>query len=105
MPHGTPGIVTYQDAQDLRDFAAGSMGAVLASHILEHLPDPERALREWLRVAGGDRSALFIVTPSWWAPHTWLHRGHFWYFTDGRGGLEGGAKTKIRALPLPRGGS
>lgn len=84
VPHGTPGVVTWADAQDL-PFPTGSMGAVLASHILEHLPDPRRAVSEWLRVVGGDPRALFIVTPSWWAPHTWLHPGHLWYFPDGAG--------------------
>lgn len=86
VPHGTKGVVTYADAQDLRQFPTGSFGAVLASHVLEHLSCPEQALREWLRVAGGDQGALFIVTPSWWAPHTWLHPGHIWYFSDGHGG-------------------
>lgn len=85
VPHGTPGVVTYADAQNLLDFPTGSIGAVLASHVLEHLPDPERAIAEWLRVVGGDQDALFIVVPSWWAPHTWLHPGHLWYFENGDG--------------------
>lgn len=83
MPHGLPGTVSYADAENL-PFASGSMGAVLASHILEHLPNPGRALKEWARVTGDPR-ALFVVTPSWWAPHTWMHMGHLWYFADGRG--------------------
>lgn len=85
VPHGTPGVVTYGDAQDLREFRTGSIGAVLASHVLEHLPDPEQAIAEWLRVTGYDQEAVFIVTPSWWAPHTWLHPGHLWYFQNGDG--------------------
>lgn len=89
VAHGTPGVVTYADAQDLSEFPDGAFGAVLASHILEHLPDPQRAMREWLRVVGGDRNAIFVVTPSWWAPHTWLHRGHLWYFPDGQGCITG----------------
>lgn len=96
VPHGTPGVVTYADAQDLSDFKTGQFGAVLASHILEHLPDPARALREWLRVVGGDQKALFIVTPSWWAPHTWLHAGHLWYFPDAQGCVTG---CEARKLP------
>lgn len=94
VPHGTPGVVTYADAQDLREFKSGSMGAVVASHVLEHLDCPEQALKEWLRVVGGDPKALFIVTPSWWAPHTWLHPGHVWYFCDGKGG---GCTKNLRA--------
>lgn len=94
--HGTPGVVTYADAEDLRAFRTGTFGAVLASHILEHLPNPRRALAEWLRVAGFDRNALFVVTPSWWAPHTFGHPGHLWYFADGRGCLSG---CEPRRLP------
>lgn len=96
VPHGTSGQVTYADAQDLSDFQTGQFGAVLASHILEHLPDPERALREWFRVVGGDPNALFVITPSWWAPHTWLHPGHLHYFPDGHGCVV--AKCKARPI-------
>lgn len=46
VPHGTPGVVTYANAEDLSDFPDGYFGAVLASHILEHLPNPEKALNE-----------------------------------------------------------
>jgi ubiquinone/menaquinone biosynthesis C-methylase UbiE len=88
VPHGTQGVVTYADAQDLSEFPTGSCGALLASHILEHVQCPDIAYAEWLRVVGGDPAALFIVTPSWWAPHTWLHPGHYWYFSDGAGGGE-----------------
>ena len=85
VPHGTPGVVTFADAHDLSAFKAGQFGAVLASHVLEHLDDPRRALAEWHRVTANDPGALFIVTPSWWAPHTLLHPGHLWYFPDGSG--------------------
>jgi len=78
FPHGTAGQVTWADAQNLKDFKDGQFGAVLASHLLEHLPNPQQALKEWLRVVGGDEKALFVVTPYWWAPHTWLHPGHLW---------------------------
>lgn len=96
IPHGTPGEITYADAQDLSDFKTGQFGAVLASHILEHVPDPRQALSEWLRVVGGDRNALFVVTPSWWAAHTVTHPGHLWYFTDNAGGTCGGHIIKLR---------
>lgn len=99
MPHGIPGAVTYADAQDLRDFPDGAFGAVLASHILEHLPDPRRALREWSRVTGGDPAALFVVTPSWWAPHTLLHPGHLSYFPDGAGCTTGCTPVRLRSEP------
>lgn len=98
VDHGTPGVVTYADAEDLSDFPDGYFGAVLASHILEHLPNPEKALKEWLRVVGGDPRALFIVTPSWWAPHTWLHRGHLWYFSDNQGCTTGCAPRQLNGV-------
>mgnify|MGYP001613962856 CR=1 FL=1 len=83
VPHGTPGVVTYADAENLKDFKAGQFGAVLASHVLEHLDHPMAALREWVRVTGKDPGALFIVTPSWWAPHAYWNSGHKFLFTDG----------------------
>jgi hypothetical protein len=70
---------------------------VLASHILEHLPDPQRALSEWLRVVGGDHNALFVITPCPWVPHTWLHPEHKWYATDFAGGTRGGKLIPLRA--------
>lgn len=46
-------------ADDL-PFAADSFVFVLASHVLEHLPDPIGALKEWLRVA---QRFVFVVLP------------------------------------------
>lgn len=39
-----------RDAQTLAGLADESFGTVYASHILEHLPDPVEALRNWWRV-------------------------------------------------------
>lgn len=74
IPHG-PGRVSYGDACDLREWPDGHFGAVIASHVLEHLDRPDLALAEWKRVA----DKVFVVAPSWWAPHTWLHFGHRWF--------------------------
>jgi SAM-dependent methyltransferase len=41
-------------------FADDSYDFVLASHVIEHFPDPIRALREWDRVA---RRYVFLVVP------------------------------------------
>jgi SAM-dependent methyltransferase len=41
-------------------FADDAFDFVLASHVLEHLPDPIRALQEWRRVA---RRYVFVVLP------------------------------------------
>ena len=101
VPHGTPGVVTYGDAHSMPELVTGSFGAVLASHVLEHLPDPDRALAEWLRLVGGDRAALFIVTPSWWAPHTWAHPGHVWWFPDNAGGTLDGRRHQLRVPETP----
>lgn len=67
--------VCYGDAHDLSKWPDKHFGAVLATHVLEHLADPVSAMREWRRVA--DRT--FVVVPKWWAPHTWLYHQHYWY--------------------------
>jgi SAM-dependent methyltransferase len=41
-------------------FADGAFDFVLASHVIEHIPDPIRALEEWRRVA---RLYIFLVVP------------------------------------------
>lgn len=41
-------------------FGDGAWDFVLASHVIEHVPDPIRALEEWRRVA---RARLFLVVP------------------------------------------
>lgn len=96
VPHGTPGTVTYADAQDLGDFKDGQFGAVLATHLIEHLDNPDAALSEFRRVTGNDPDALFIVTPSWWSIVTWMHPAHLWYATDGAGGTKGGRLVRLR---------
>jgi ubiquinone/menaquinone biosynthesis C-methylase UbiE len=62
------------DAHNL-PFADKQFGAAIASHVLEHVDDPQQALAEMHRVA----DEVFVITPPWWAPHTWLHPGHLWY--------------------------
>lgn len=59
-------------------FRDREFGAVIASHVLEHVDDPAQALRELHRVA--DR--VYVVTPRWWAPHTWFYDDHQWYRRD-----------------------
>ena len=50
------------EAEDLRPFADGSLDFVIANHLLEHVEDPVRALREFLRVLrpGG---LLYLALP------------------------------------------
>src|SRR5205085_84514 len=45
--------------------------------------------------------AVFVVTPSWWAPHTLLHPGHLFYFSDAAGGTRGGRAIRLRTEPGP----
>jgi hypothetical protein len=77
VPHGRHNV-SYGDAYDLREWPDGHFGAVIASHVLEHLERPDLALAEWRRAA--DR--VFVVVPPWYTPHAWLHPGHRWYISQ-----------------------
>ena len=69
-------------------FPADAFDFVLASHVLEHLPDPIRALREWQRVA---RRYVFIVLP---------HRDRrpsAWRCTSSSRGVTGRSWSKVRS--------
>jgi ubiquinone/menaquinone biosynthesis C-methylase UbiE len=50
------------DADDLPTVADGSLDFVIANHLLEHVPDPIGALKEWYRILrpGG---TLFLALP------------------------------------------
>lgn len=52
-------------------------GAVLASHTLEHVCEPGRALAELKRVA----DEVFIASPYWWRLSTFLVPRHAWWIT------------------------
>jgi SAM-dependent methyltransferase len=70
------GAACHCDAQAL-PFPDKFFGAAIASHVLEHVADPNAAIRELHRVA----DEVFVITPAWWAPHTYLHPGHRWLVT------------------------
>lgn len=57
-----PGYQFIGDAVDLKGIADSSYDFVLASHVLEHVANPIKAIREWLRVLrrGG---ALLLAVP------------------------------------------
>lgn len=69
----------HGDAHDLSRWPDRTFGAVLATHVLEHLADPDRALAEWRRVA--DR--VYVVVPQPWWIHAWAHPGHRQVFVGG----------------------
>jgi len=75
-PYG-PFTVAYGDMQNL-PFPDKFFGVAYSSHVLEHVDDPIRALNEMNRVADN----VVIVTPKWWAAHTWLYHNHKWYISD-----------------------
>jgi len=66
----------HGDIQDLSMFKNKQFGAVYASHVLEHVEDPDSALRELKRVAEN----VFIITPCPLWPSAWLHPDHKWVF-------------------------
>ena len=64
------------DIQNLRMFKDKQFGAVYASHVLEHVQNPDIALSELRRVA----EKVFIITPLPLWPWAWLHPEHKWVF-------------------------
>ena len=77
-------------------FGHKQFGAVVASHVLEHVPNPERALRELHRVA----DEVYVICPRWWAPHTWLHPGHYWYLRQDGTFERMGPRRNYRGRPV-----
>lgn len=57
------------DAQALEGVPDGAYDFVLSSHLLEHVPDPEEALRHWCRVVRPGGRVLLVV------PHRELYEG------------------------------
>lgn len=62
------------DIQDLTMFRDKQFGAVYASHVLEHVEDPDGALQELNRVADN----VFVVAPFPLWPSAWLCPAHRW---------------------------
>jgi SAM-dependent methyltransferase len=77
IPHG-PDRVSYSDIQAL-PFKDNTFAACVASHVVEHVPHPRKAIAELERVTNGP---VFIIVPKWWCPHTWLHAGHRTFISD-----------------------
>tara|TARA_R110002060_G_scaffold56005_3_gene66395 strand:- start:1262 stop:1774 length:513 start_codon:yes stop_codon:yes gene_type:complete len=87
----TPVPVCYGDAHAL-PFEDNTFGAVILSHCLEHVEDPQAVLAECRRVTV-PQGKVYAITPPWFTPHAWTHPGHRWLMF----GPTVGSKT---ALPL-----
>ncbi|HEX6770824.1 MAG TPA: class I SAM-dependent methyltransferase, partial [Acidobacteriaceae bacterium] len=61
LPGKNPGRQYIHDATNLSSIADGSYDFLLASHILEHVANPLRALREFRRVLKPKGHALILV--------------------------------------------
>ena len=75
VPRKVPNFIRG-DIQNLEMFGDKQFGASYASHVLEHVEEPDIALRELHRVA----DSVFIITPLPIWPWTWLHPDHKWVF-------------------------
>ena len=73
VPRKAPRFV-LGDVQNLSMFHDKQFGAAYASHVLEHVEDPDAALSELRRVA--DR--VFVITPLPLLPWAWFHPDHKW---------------------------
>jgi SAM-dependent methyltransferase len=61
-PHKEPGRQFFREATELAEIQGSSYELVLASHCLEHIANPLRALREWKRVIT-DNGFLLLILP------------------------------------------
>ena len=69
---------------DRLPFADSSFDVVLSSHVLEHLPDPQRGMRELFRVT---RSLALVAMPTCLNPACWALLGGDRFWTLGRRSL------------------
>lgn len=64
-PTKAPGKQYLREASDLEGIADASYSFIISSHCLEHLANPLRALREWLRIAApGGYLVLLLPDPT-----------------------------------------
>jgi SAM-dependent methyltransferase len=57
-----PGIQYVCDATEMKCIPSGNYDLVISSHVLEHIANPIKALREWLRVLK-ERGILILLLP------------------------------------------
>ena len=66
-----PGNQYVSEATDMRQFANDAFDFLLASHVLEHVANPVRALMEWQRIVRED-GLIVLILPD--RRHTFDHR-------------------------------
>ena len=74
--HCGTNIAGTVDIQNLWMLKNNQFGAVYASHVLEHVEDPNAALRELHRIAEN----VFVITPLPLWPSAWPDPDHKWFF-------------------------
>lgn len=82
------------DIQNLKMFADKEFGAVYASHVLEHVEDPDLALAELRRIA----EHVFVITPLPFLPWAWFHPGHKWILWGTRKLCRNPLATSVQVL-------
>lgn len=80
VPRLVSNFVLIEPSPTQLPFPSKHFGAVICSHVKEHVPDPEALERELERVA--DR--VFMVVPSPIFLWTWLWPEHRWVFINGK---------------------
>ncbi len=74
------GINLVGDVRNLYWFEDCVMDTVFSSHCLEDLPDPEQALREWIRVIKHRGHLILYMPDKKWYPNIgqpYANKGHF----------------------------
>ena len=82
-------------------FADASFNSILCTEVLEHVPEPQKAWREFYRVLQPGGRALISV-PMWWPAHELPH-DFYRYPEHGLRYLAGSAGFRVLKL-VPRGG-
>lgn len=77
-----PSVVT--ESVESIPFPDKHFGAVFASHVLEHVCDPYKALAELHRVA----DQVYVAWPRPWRTVAWATPGHAWLMTQKEGEFE-----------------
>jgi len=74
--------VQVADAEKKLPFADASFDVIIASDVLEHIDDTEKALVEWARVlATGGIAIIFVPAFQWMWSHRDVVNHHRWRFT------------------------